>query len=260
MAPWLPTRNQNRGLRCKANGLTGKGVAQSQRHSYLGNSLLSMALSLCLLETVGLPSAVRVRVQTQPVNMDCATPGSNGITSLSTLSEPVALVQSGRYLGSGMLVSHTGTLVTAAHIIQDSRPVTVYLSGREALPAQIISIYPQADVAILELPSGHYPCLPLAHKLPNTDEPIWVLGLQTQSMIKGILYESRIEEVVWSANRTILLRLSLNLPPGYSGGPIVNKQGEVIGIISAAMRQKSKAPAAPRFSILGSSLLFLVRK
>jgi S1-C subfamily serine protease len=227
----------------------------------LGNSLLSAALSLCLLDVSSNPSAAHTPLPEQTVNssvnLSCPNPASNEIASLAALSDPVALIQSGTALGSGIVISDTGTLITAAHIIQANQPVTIYLPGREALPAHLLMLYPQADVAVLQLPTGSYPCLPLAQNLPSKQEPVWVLGLQTQETIQGYIYENRIEEVRWQPNRVILLRLSLNLPQGHSGGPILNARGEVIGIVSARLRQATRAAPGKRFSTLGSSLLFL---
>ncbi len=266
MALWFLNRYKNRCRnraihnRCKT-GLT----LWAKQHPYLGNSLLSMALTLCLLDATSNPSAALDRARQKSensmvnstINLDCANPASMDITSLVALSEPVALVQSGTALGSGVIVSHTGTLITAAHSIQTNQPVTIYLSGREALPAQLQALYPQADVAVLQLPSGHYPCLPLAQRLPNRHDPVWVLGLQSQPIVQGVIYENRIEEVLRQPNHLVLLRLSLNLPAGHSGGPILNAQGDVIGIVSAALRQPTHAASGVRFSTLGSSLLFL---
>lgn len=237
----------------------------ADQHPNLGNSLLSVALTLCLMDACSNPSAAHDRARQKSVNpavnstinLDCANPVSKDITSLAALSEPVALIQSGTALGSGVLISHTGTLITAAHIVQANGPVTIYLPGREALPAQLQALYPQADVAILRLPRGQYPCLPLAQTLPNRHDPVWVLGLQTQQAVQGFIYENRIEEVLWQPNHWVLLRLSLNLPAGHSGGPILNAQGEVIGIVNATLRQPTHAASGVRFSTLGSSLLFL---
>ncbi|WP_303673751.1 S1 family peptidase [Vampirovibrio chlorellavorus] len=233
-----------------------------RQHPYLGNSLLSVALTLCLLDASGSRSVARPhhlphKAGPPMVNMNCANPASKDITSLAALSEPVALVQSGTAVGSGVLISHTGTLITAAHIVEANGPVTIYLSGREALPARLLMLYPQADVAVLQLPKGDYPCLPLASSLPNRHESVWVLGLHAHPAIQGLIYENRIEEVLWQPNQWVLLRLSLNLPAGHSGGPILNVRGEVIGIVSARLKQATRATPGDRFSTLGSSLLFL---
>lgn len=262
MALWLLNwrqyrrRNIARSVKPKA-GL----VAWANQHPYLGNSLLSAALTLCLLDASGNRSVALTHLPqkaTNPaVNLDCANPASKDINTLAVLSEPVALVQSGTALGSGVLISHSGTLITAAHIIEANGPVTIYLPAREALPAHLLRLYPQADVAVLQLPTGNYPCLPLAQSLPKRQEPVWVLGLQSQPAIQGLIYENRIDEVLWRPNRIILLRLSLNLPRGHSGGPILNTRGEVIGIVSARLRQDKSAATNEQFFTLGSSLLFL---
>lgn len=266
MALWFLNRYKHR-RRNIARPVRPKSgfVHWAKQHPDLGNSLLSAALSLCLLDVSSNPSAANGRTHQKSensavnstINLDCSHPASNGIPSLAALSDPVALIQSGTALGSGIVVSATGTLITAAHSIQANQPITIYLSGREALPAHLLMLYPQADVAVLQLPTGNYPCLPLAQSLPHKQEPVWILGLQTQDSVQGFIYENRIEEVRWQPNRVLLLRLSLNLPAGHSGGPILNTRGEVIGIVSARLRQATRVAKNVHYSTLGSSLLFL---
>ena len=132
--------------------------------------------------------------------------------------------------GTGFIINKEGYIVTNAHILEGGRIIQAITSEQEIIDATFIGYDINFDIALLKIP-GNYK----AFKLGNSDE-IQIgekviaignpLGLQF-SVSEGII--SAIHRLgINNINAYIQTDAALN--PGNSGGPLINKQGEVIGI------------------------------
>jgi S1-C subfamily serine protease len=133
--------------------------------------------------------------------------------------------------GSGVLMSSTGLILTANHVIEGVNRIDVILSTGLKLEATLVSSDESHDVALLKIPGSGYKALPVGDSQQATlGTDVFTIGTPTdielgQSVSKGIVSGKRkVEEIVY-------IQTDVSVSPGNSGGPLINPKGEVIGII-----------------------------
>ncbi|MEP6846938.1 MAG: serine protease [Panacibacter sp.] len=135
--------------------------------------------------------------------------------------------------GSAFLIDGKGYLVTNAHVLKGSGAVVVNNKGKE-FNARIINIDNESDIAILKIQDDEYKpvsSLPYSIKKSNVDlgEELFTLGYPREQIVYNMGYLSA--ESGFNGDTTSC-QISLSANPGNSGGPVLNKNGEIIGILS----------------------------
>jgi|GEM_PF-1379049 len=140
--------------------------------------------------------------------------------------------------GSGWVVTEDGLIVTNNHVVGGAENITVEFCDHRAYPASIIQTDPVADLAVIRVLRGET-CQPLTIADTSTLKVgQWVLVLGNPlglgiSVKQGII--SRLNVTMSSSPEQVyynLIETSAAINPGNSGGPMVNMNGEVIGITS----------------------------
>lgn len=141
-------------------------------------------------------------------------------------------------LGTGFFVGETGLIATNLHVIGEARPIQVqFADGRTARVVSVHATDPQADLAILkiDLPEGtekqnSVTVLPLAAEdEPQQGDLVAAIGHPRglkNTLVAGLI--SGDQEI----NSRRLIQVGMAIDHGNSGGPLLNRQGEVIGIIT----------------------------
>ncbi len=132
--------------------------------------------------------------------------------------------------GTGFIIASEGYIVTNSHVLAGSSEVYALTYNQEAIEAEFIGYNKQFDIALLKIP-GRYEKLSLGNSndIQIGEKVIAIgnpLGLQfsvSEGIVSGVHRQgpSQIEAYV---------QTDAALNPGNSGGPLINKQGEVIGI------------------------------
>src|SRR5207245_11029881 len=142
-------------------------------------------------------------------------------------------------LGSGVLVSADGKVLTAAHVVQTADAIVVTFLNGETLKARVVSSEPAADVALLQLERA--PGAPLAARLGDSDavevgDPIFVVGAplgishtRTAGHVSARRGPNALSDGMSLAE---FFQTDAAINEGDSGGPVFNMAGEVIGIVS----------------------------
>jgi S1-C subfamily serine protease len=139
-------------------------------------------------------------------------------------------------LGSGVIISPDGLVVTNSHVAKDSVEIKCVLYNSEQFPAHVVGVDADTDLALLKLrlPSDHAP-LPVA-AFGDSDalqEGEFVMAFGSplgfaRSISFGVVSCTRRYLDIGAYNLWIQTDAAIN--PGNSGGPLVNDRGEVIGI------------------------------
>lgn len=144
----------------------------------------------------------------------------------------------GSGIGSGVIIRDDGTILTANHVIEGARTISVTFADGTESKAEVVSVFPN-DLAVLRAAQGPELIVPavLGGGVQVGDETFAVgnpLGL-VASLSAG---------VVSALNRTItpsgggipltgLIQFDAAVNPGSSGGPLLNRNGQVVGIVTA---------------------------
>jgi serine protease Do len=149
-----------------------------------------------------------------------------------------------RALGSGVIIDKDGYIVTNAHVVKGADKIVVTLhdghSHGRAVDAKVVGIDEKTDVALLKVPSsGDLPVLTLGDSdaLHVGD---WVVAIGnpfglSETVTAGIV--SAKGRVIGQGPYDDFIQTDASINPGNSGGPLLNLQGEVIGINSAIYSQ-----------------------
>lgn len=145
-------------------------------------------------------------------------------------------------LGSGVLISADGKVMTAAHVVHTADVVAVKFQNGEQIPARVIGSSPAADVSLLQLekiPEGYAPAKLGDSDLARTGERIMVIGAPhgiSKTMTVGYI-SGRItpDNKLFGLQDMEVFQSDAAVNTGNSGGPMFNMQGEVIGIVSSIL-------------------------
>ncbi|HEY6976261.1 MAG TPA: serine protease [Chitinophagaceae bacterium] len=136
--------------------------------------------------------------------------------------------------GTGFLIDGKGYIITNAHVLTGTGAVVVNNKG-EDFNARIINIDQLRDLAILRIDDSDfrpYNTLPYSIKKSDVElgEELFTLGYPRDEIVYNMGYLSA--ESGYNGD-TASCQISLNANPGNSGGPVFNKNGEIVGILSA---------------------------
>ena len=143
----------------------------------------------------------------------------------------VVTIKNGSGHGSGFLVSSDGLIITNAHVVADGpRVVTVMFSDGRQAPADVIGFAKGGvDLAALRIyPQKKQPALTLAR--PDSirvGEAIFVIGTPLLEEYQNSLSTGIISRLDPKQGR---IQHNANTNPGNSGGPVLNAQGQVVGV------------------------------
>lgn len=146
-------------------------------------------------------------------------------------TRPYRIKENNVSIGAGFFIDKEGHILTAAHVIQDSIEIWINLPihGKKNYKAEIVCVYPDFDLAIikiLDIRNTYSLNLGDSDKI-NIGDKIYALGHPNNSD-----NPLRTEGTV-SGRREIFIQGDVPINAGNSGGPVLNKNNEVIGVSSA---------------------------
>lgn len=143
----------------------------------------------------------------------------------------------GNVLGSGVVISADGLILTAAHVVEDAATIEVKLAGADPVSATIVFADEPSDLALLKvdsLPKEVVPATVGDSDLLRKGEPILVLGNPfgvELSLSVGVFSGRHSVADVFGGDRELeLLQTDAAINTGSSGGPMFNEHGELVGI------------------------------
>lgn len=141
-----------------------------------------------------------------------------------------------RGLGSGVIVSEDGYILTNDHVVGDADEVNVTLSDDREFRAEIVGTDKSTDLAVLKIEADHLE----PASLGDSDElevGEWILAMGSpfgldQTVTAGII-SAKSRANVGLTDYEDFIQTDAAINPGNSGGPLVNLHGEVVGINTA---------------------------
>ncbi len=137
-------------------------------------------------------------------------------------------------LGSGFILSEDGYILTNNHVVQDADEVVVRLTDKSEYEAKVVGTDKRSDVALLKIDAKG---LPAAKIGSSTDLKVgsWVLAIGSPfgfdySVTAGIV--SAKARSLPNENYVPFIQTDVAINPGNSGGPLLNMDGEVVGVNS----------------------------
>lgn len=139
-------------------------------------------------------------------------------------------------LGSGLIVSADGLVLTNAHVVKDADEITVTLADKRSFKAKVVGVDPESDIAVVRIEATGLPVAKIADsdKL-RVGEIVLAVGNPfgfNQTITQGIV-SAKGRTNVGIIDYEDFIQTDAAINPGNSGGPLVNIEGEVVGITTA---------------------------
>ena len=154
---------------------------------------------------------------------------------LQGMSRPRSRIERGQ--GSGVIFSTEGFVLTNAHVVEKTDRLMIGMSDGRRVPGQVVGQDSLTDLAVIKLEgSGPWPSAPLGNsdKLEVGDwaiavgNPFGLANTVTLGIISNL--NRNVAQLGISGKRIDLIQTDAAINPGNSGGPLLNAEGEVVGI------------------------------
>lgn len=195
-------------------------------------------------------SEVAEPTEAPPEEVPTDTPEpSNAVSSLDDLeSAVIQIVAEGSFIdpefgqqlntagsGSGFIIDEEGIAVTNNHVVTGAALLKVYFSGEsEPVNARVLGVSECSDLAVIDLEGGDYPYLEWHDGPLSTGLDVFAAGFPLGdpqfTLTKGIVAKEEGDGETWWASIDQVLMHDAIINPGNSGGPLVNSDGQVVGV------------------------------
>jgi S1-C subfamily serine protease len=143
----------------------------------------------------------------------------------------VATIRIGQGHGSGFFIGSDGHVLTNAHVVGEAKRVQVITASGMEFEGVVVSINRARDVAMLKTPMSTHRPTPLNVLLPDVADEVYAVGTPIREELEltvtsGIVSAMRVDR----ASNQQFIQADVAISPGNSGGPLLDKGGNVIGL------------------------------
>ena len=165
---------------------------------------------------------------------------------------PDAALQPAMSAGSGVIVDGSrGLVITNFHVVRNAQAVEVGLKDGRKLAADPVVLAPELDIAVLKIDAKNLPSLKLGDS-KNLEVGDYVVAIGNpfnlgQTVTNGII--SATDRPLGRGDSRRFLQTDAPINPGNSGGPLIDLDGDVVGINSALFSPSQSEAAAGNVGI-----------
>lgn len=141
-------------------------------------------------------------------------------------------------LGSGVIVSKNGHIITNNHVVANADTIYVRMMDKHTVPAKIVGTDPQTDIAVIKVAAGDLPAIRLGDS-DKLEVGEWVMAIGSpmspnlaHTVTSGIV-SAKGRSNMGLADYEDFIQTDAAINPGNSGGALINLYGELVGINSA---------------------------
>ena len=153
-------------------------------------------------------------------------------------------------LGSGVIVTQQAEIMTADHVVEGATSIEVTFADGTTSAAEVVDSTPERDTAILQPdqpPSVIVPAVlgggvKVGDDTFSVGNPLGLADSMTAGVVSGL--DRSIEREDGGGDLSGLIQFDAAVNPGSSGGPLLNRQGQVVGIVTALAN-----PSGQRFFV-----------
>jgi hypothetical protein len=170
--------------------------------------------------------------QSNSVSADIVAKAAKSVVLLKVVTD------AGTVLGSGFVISSDGKIATNLHVIRDMKSCGVQLASGELYDNLIVLAFDdRKDLAIVKIAGFDLPAIELGNSNDvRPGEPVIAIGNPDglQGTVTGGMVSAVRDDPFSSGYKVIQTDAASN--PGNSGGPLINSQGQVVGVITSKLR------------------------
>lgn len=154
---------------------------------------------------------------------------------IARYKEAVVVVLTDDSKGTGFSISEEGQILTNYHVVDDNKSVIVGFPEAGRFKADVIKTYPSIDLAILQVDEKDLPYLELAENPSYSfGDPITFIGNPLK--FTGIANEGTLIDFYQLSDWEVpVMMMEAPVYRGNSGSPVLNEEGQVVGIVFATL-------------------------
>ena len=170
-----------------------------------------------------------------------------------------------RGLGSGVIFTKDGYIITNSHVIETAENIVVTLFNGEKYTGILVNYTPEYDIAVLKIEAkglkpaefGNSDELKLGQTVIAIGNPLSFGWTVTVGVVSGLHRQMKIGRRIYRN----LIQTDAAINKGNSGGPLINTEGKVIGINTIVYRGKGRTEAEGlSFAIPSNTAKYIARK
>ena len=224
-------------------------------------------------QTVSRPAQTAAQTEEEPTTVERAPTGDGTTLTLDPLpqepahslqqiyTENIAAIvsirgskQSSLSLGTGVVMSENGYIITNSHVIEGCSAVDVVLQDDSVHPARLVGRDAQTDLAVLKIEAdGLSPARFGDSALLQVGDTVAAIGNPLGEELRGTMTDGIISAINRDVNvdgyTMVLLQTTAALNSGNSGGALINDHGQVIGITNLKMQSYNNTVEGLGFAI-----------
>ena len=220
-------------------GVTWMSLSRSSRATVAkGPSVedqVASAVDRALRKAASAPSSASTVYQTISPSLVVITT-DEGSTSADVPTETIPGQKTG--LGTGVIINDQGAILTANHVIQGAIAIRVNFADGTTANASVVSQDPTKDIAVLEADATPTVLVPatlgggvkVGDAVFAVGHPLGLLNSLSAGVVSGLGRSIPIDD---NTKLDDLIQFDAAVNPGNSGGPLLNRNGQVIGIVTA---------------------------
>ena len=195
------------------------------------NTLSNLLMDIEFSKTVKLNPE---KIEKDTLNLLSISTGSKFCSSIDKCITATTTIKTESGFGSGFIISNNGYILTNYHVIKDEQHPTITLSNGISLKAKVIRSNQETDVALLKIELEGLPTIKInTNANYKAGNEIFVIGTPEnislgQTLTKGIISGIR-------KDHEEIIQIDASVNRGNSGGPLLNKNNEAIGIVTAKL-------------------------
>ena len=179
------------------------------------------------------------------------------IHSSTVIANTPKTIKPANYGGTGFALTSNGYILTNQHVIEGADSVYVQDSKGNEYRVRVIPIESQRDLAILKIDSEAFKPLPnLPYRLKQNTlsmgDEVYTLGFPKDEAVYGLGYVS--SKTGYNSGDSTQYQVGIDVNPGNSGGPVLDQNGNIIGVISAKLNQVDGATFAIKAKYIQEAL------
>jgi serine protease Do len=161
-------------------------------------------------------------------------------TNISKVRNATVILDTGSGHGSGFVISESGHILTNAHVVGSKKKLRVSFLNGPSMIGTVLRVNNDLDVALLEIKNAITKPIPINKTPLNITEDVYAVGAPIEKSNEGTVTKGVVSKFILRSDGIRIIQSDVSVHGGESGGPLVDKSGNVVGITFAGLHMQSQ--------------------